>query len=73
MGVLSVTSRSAATSAPEHHPRRWRDELLADDCLRGALDYGAGDSNVVAVHAETIGYRVIDALHEHGLTITRKR
>jgi len=24
-------------------------------------------------HAETIGYRVIDALCEHGLTITRKR
>jgi hypothetical protein len=35
--------------------------------------YGAGDSDVVAVHAETIGYRVIDALREHGLTITRKR
>ncbi len=32
-----------------------------------------GDSDVVAVHAETIDYRVIDALHEQGLAITRKR
>jgi hypothetical protein len=41
--------------------------------LSSGVDYGAGDSDVVAVHAETIGYRVIDALREHGLTITRRR
>jgi hypothetical protein len=30
------------------------------------------DGDVAAVHAQTIGYRIIDTLREHGLTITRK-
>jgi hypothetical protein len=33
----------------------------------------AGDSDVVAVYAETIGYRIMDALREHGLAITQSR
>jgi hypothetical protein len=47
--------------------------LITETIIKNGVDYGAGDSDVVAVHAETTGYRVIDALHEHGLTITRRR
>lgn len=47
--------------------------LITETIIKNGIDYGAGDSDVTAVHAETIGYRVIDALREHGLTITRKR
>jgi hypothetical protein len=47
--------------------------LITETVIKNGVDYGAGDSDVVAVHAETIGYRVIDALREHGLTITRRR
>jgi hypothetical protein len=47
--------------------------LITETIIKNGIDYGAGDSDVVAVHAETIGYRVMDALREHGLTVTRKR
>jgi len=38
---------------------------------RNGIDYGRGE--VVAVYSDTIGYRIIDALREHGLAITRRR
>ncbi|MDQ2813006.1 MAG: hypothetical protein M3Z75_14305 [Actinomycetota bacterium] len=46
--------------------------LITETIIKNGIDYGAGDSDVVAVHAETIDYRVI-TLHEQGLAITRKR
>jgi hypothetical protein len=39
--------------------------------IASGVDFGGGD--VVAVHSETIGYRIIDALRDAGLTITRRR
>lgn len=34
-------------------------------------DYGDGE--VASTYSDTIGYRIIDALREQGLAITRKR
>jgi len=45
--------------------------IITETVTTNGIDYGAGD--VVAVYAETIGYRIIDALREHGLAITRRR
>jgi len=48
-------------------------DQITEAIIKNALDYGAGDSDVVAVHAETIGYHIIDSLREHGLTISGAR
>jgi hypothetical protein len=47
--------------------------LITETVIAHGIDYGAGDSDAVSVHSATIGYRIIDALREHGLTITRRR
>ena len=44
--------------------------LITQTVIMKAIDFG-GD--VAAVHAQTIGYRTINALREHGPIITRKR
>lgn len=47
--------------------------LIHQAVIENGIDYAGGDSDVVAVHAATIGYHVIDALRGHGQTITRRR
>jgi hypothetical protein len=44
--------------------------IITEAVIANATDYG---TKVVAVDPETIGYQIIDALREYGLTITRKR
>ncbi len=46
-------------------------ELIARTVIEHGVDFGTAD--VVAVHSETIGYRVLDALRDAGLTVTRRR
>jgi hypothetical protein len=45
-------------------------EVVGQVIAVNGVDFGEND--VVAVHSETIGFRIIDALREAGLTITRK-
>jgi hypothetical protein len=57
----------------ERHSKRQQAiaALIEEAIIRHGCDFGTGD--VVAVHASTIGYSVLDALRDVGLTVTRKR
>jgi hypothetical protein len=41
--------------------------IVARAVIENGIDYGAGSSDAVSVHSETIGYQIIDALREHSL------
>jgi hypothetical protein len=45
--------------------------LITQTVIANGIDYGGGD--VAAVYSDTIGYRIIDALRDAGLAITRRR
>lgn len=47
--------------------------LIQQAILTHGVDFGSEGGDIVSVHSETIGYHVIDILHEHGLAITRRR
>lgn len=44
--------------------------LIVETAIVNSVDFGGG---AVAVHSETIGYWITDALSDAGLTITRRR
>jgi hypothetical protein len=47
--------------------------LVQQAVITHGVDFGSADGDIVSVHCETIGYHIIDILHEHGLAITRRR
>lgn len=74
---LRLTTRRRSSSDPEAGAvtagrgvcQRAIDALVTDTVMQN----GIGGGDLTAVHAETVGYRIIDALREHSLANTRSR
>lgn len=68
---LDRDSSAAALTAGRTDRQQAIAALIGETIAAYGVDYGGGD--ITAVHAETIGYRIMDAFRDAGLSITRRR
>ena len=72
--LLTPRHRSPGPVQPSIRPSRATLVLspaLIQTVIANGIDYGRGD--VVAVYSDIVGYRIIDALRDAGLAISRRR